>query len=205
MISHSVSAAALQTSPRSSPWLRVGCPAATREVAWSASASRSRDAIEPPTRIPVTREPMIGRAGQGMSPGARQMWWRAGWIGVAYRGGVAAAATGTLICACRDRTSALRRMVPLTAGESRGSVHRSDGDRSRSGERPGTPPARAGAPGAARRGPGPRRCPQGLASWLSGQLAIVGGPNERQRRARWHSRRPNPSGTPTEHQMKGAP
>jgi len=35
-------------------------------------------------------------------------------------------------------------MVPLTPDESRGCVHRSDGDRSCHGERPGTPPARGG-------------------------------------------------------------
>ena len=100
------------------------------------------------------REPIIGgsQGGAGYVPALR---WRAGRVGVAYRGGVAAAATATLIYACRDRRPVLRRMVPLTPDESRVSVHRSDGDRSCSGERPGTPPARAGAavlPGGCRGG-----------------------------------------------------
>ena len=56
-------------------------------------------------------------------------------MGVAYRGGLVAAATATLIYACRDR-----RMVPLTPDENHGGVHRSDGDRSCSGARPGRPP-----------------------------------------------------------------
>ena len=65
--------------------------------------------------------------------------------GVAYRDGVAAAAvTATLICAGRDRRPVSGRMVPLTPDESRCCVHRSDGDRSCHGERPGTPPARGG-------------------------------------------------------------
>ena len=65
--------------------------------------------------------------------------------GVAYRDGVAAAAVAaTLIYACRDRSPVSGRMVPLTPGESRRCVHRSDGDRSCHGERPGTPPAQGG-------------------------------------------------------------
>jgi hypothetical protein len=86
-------------------------------------------------------EPIIGRSGQGLAAegcGGRR---RPGRVGVAYRGGMAAAATATLIYACRDRRSVLRRMVPLTPDESRGCGHSRDGDRSCSGERPGTPPA----------------------------------------------------------------
>ena len=78
---------------------------------------------------------------------------------------------GRLICACRDRRSAVRRMVPLTPDESRGSVHRSDGDRSCSGERPGRPPARAGAlvpPGGCRGGGAARAC------WHRGSASHLG-------------------------------
>src|SRR6266699_6706240 len=46
-----------------------------------------------------------------------------GRMGVACRGGVVAVATATLIYACRDRRSVIRRMVPLTNYESRVHVH----------------------------------------------------------------------------------
>jgi len=69
---------------------------------------------------------------------------RAGRVGVACRGGVVAVATATLICACRDRRSVIRRMVPLTNSEGRVRVHSARGGRSCGGERPGRPPAREG-------------------------------------------------------------
>ena len=58
----------------------------------------------------------------------------------AYRGGVVAFATARLIFADRNRTSAVRRTVPHTYGESRlaQNIH---GDHSCRGVRPGTPPA----------------------------------------------------------------
>ena len=92
-------------------------------------------------------EPMMGAArGMGI-PGVTSSPGRGAGLGagVAYRDGVAAAAvTATLIYAGRDRRPVSGRMVPLTPDESRGCVHRSDGDRSCHGERPGTPPARGG-------------------------------------------------------------
>src|SRR5215470_7221887 len=72
--------------------------------------------------------------------------WRCGRrsrrVGVACRGGVVAVATATLICACRDRRSVLRRMVPLTNHEGWGYLNSARGGRSCGGERPGRPPAR---------------------------------------------------------------
>src|SRR5215471_7202791 len=65
-------------------------------------------------------------------------------VGVPCRGGVVAVATATLICACRDRRSVIRRMVPLTNSEGRVRVHSALGGRSCGGERPGRPPAREG-------------------------------------------------------------
>jgi hypothetical protein len=75
--------------------------------------------------------------------GARR--WRAGRVGVACRGGVVAVTTATLICACRERRSLIRRMVPLTKYERRVAAHSARGDRSCGGERPGRPPAVAGS------------------------------------------------------------
>jgi hypothetical protein len=93
------------------------------------------------------RRPWGGQAGarQWCDQG-RTVWRRAGWrrarrVGVACRGGIVAVATATLICACRDRRSVLRRMVPLTNHEDFG-LDSARGGRSCGGERPGRPPAR---------------------------------------------------------------
>jgi hypothetical protein len=53
-----------------------------------------------------------------------------------------AVATATLLCACRDRRSVFRRMVPLTDYEGWGYLDSARGGRSCGGERPGRPPAR---------------------------------------------------------------
>ena len=66
-------------------------------------------------------------------------------MGVACRGGVVAVATATLMCACRDRRSVFRRMVPLTNYEGWGYLNSARGGRSCGGERPGRPPTRAGS------------------------------------------------------------
>src|SRR5215472_15970746 len=80
-------------------------------------------------------------AARAMRAAARRRWRPRG-VGVACRGGVVAVATATLICACRDRRSVLRRMVPLTNYEGWGYLDSARGDRSCGGERPGRPPAR---------------------------------------------------------------
>ena len=102
--------------------------------------------------------PMALDAGYG-KPDDRASWaWGSGVLlpgrrprgeGVAYRDGVGCccSSAATLIYACRDRSPVSGRMVPLTPGESRRCVHRSDGDRSCHGERPGTPPAHGGSGG----------------------------------------------------------
>jgi hypothetical protein len=94
------------------------------------------------------RRPWSGQAGADNGAiGAGAVWQGVGWrgarpVGVACRGGVVAVATATLICACRDRRSVFRRMVPLTNYEGWGYLNSARGGRSCGGERPGRPPAR---------------------------------------------------------------
>jgi hypothetical protein len=85
--------------------------------------------------------PMMGGAGMGRK-GMAGAGRRPRGVGVACRGGVVAVATATLICACRDRRSVFRRMVPLTNYEGWGYLNSARGGRSCGGERPGRPPAR---------------------------------------------------------------
>ena len=83
--------------------------------------ARPQSATDRPSVLSRYRQ--VGRRGSVPVGGVDGTRRRAGRVGVAYRGGVAAAATATLIYACRDRRSATRRMVSLTPDESRGSVH----------------------------------------------------------------------------------
>src|SRR5215472_3240812 len=90
---------------------------------------------------PLRRDTRPADDGGGQGCGAAARWWRSRAVGVACRGGVVAVATATLICACRDRRSVLRRMVPLTNYEGWGYLNSARGGRSCGGERPGRPPA----------------------------------------------------------------
>ena len=151
----------------SGPMFPDSCQIAGGPVPGSRGAERSRATPQ----APLTR----GRARRGIMAGRAWAWCLPGPVagGGAGGGGVpgrrgGSAVTATLVYACRDRRSGTGRMVPLTPEESRGCVHRSGGDRSCRGERPGTPPAWR-ARRRARRGPGRRGLSSGCQEVISAQ------------------------------------